>query len=74
VTTSFVRPERAFTGRGYHILFAYPRITIPGVPEQYRQRLAPLECRVDSTFELRRRVCVYGTSKLAVGIAELLPG
>jgi hypothetical protein len=76
------RPVRAATGRGSHLLFAYPPILVrdyPGIRgalrgfrdefvREFRHDLAALEVRVDNTQDLRRSVRVYGTSKPGVGV------
>jgi hypothetical protein len=81
-------PVRASTGRGVHLLFAYPPITVADYPSlrdrlrtfkhnfstAHRQDLSRLEARVDSTQDLRRMVRVYGTSKPGVGIISRFHG
>jgi len=76
------RPFRASTGRGSHLLFAYPPIPVGVVPDvRLRLRsfkegfvaavgreLSVLEARVDATQDLRRMTRVYGTSKPGVGV------
>lgn len=71
------QPVRAFTGGGYHLLFAYPSISLDEHPDlrgklrQFRQSfylahkhdLSRLEVKLDSTFDLRRVVRIYGTAK-----------
>jgi hypothetical protein len=80
-------PVRAFTGRGYHLLFAYPPIPVRYYPDlrgqlktfkddfaaAHQHDLNRLEARVDSTQDLRRMVRVYGTSKPTVGIPSTFP-
>ena len=75
-------PERAYTGRGYHLLFAIPKIMVADCPDlkerikmfqqgfanAYRRELEHLDAALDSTPDLRRVVRVYGTSKPSVGI------
>jgi hypothetical protein len=82
------RPVRAATGRGSHLLFAYPPILVDQYPDvrerlrtfkqefskAHRQDLARLEARVDSTQDLRRMVRVYGTSKPGIGIISRFYG
>jgi len=74
-------PVRAFTGNGYHLLFAFPEIKVNEFPDlankqkyftkQFRQEFQPdldnLESKLDSTQDLRRVVKIYGTSKPNVG-------
>ncbi len=74
-------PVRSSTGRGYHLLFAYPPIRVADVPDiaarlkQFKDQfvrtvsrdLLRLEAKVDTTQDLRRMVRVYGTSKPSVG-------
>lgn len=80
------RPVRAATGRGSHLVFAYPTIFVgehPGIrgalrgfrrdfATAFRHELSGLEVRVDSTQDLRRAVRVYGTSKPGVGVNSRL--
>jgi len=78
------RPVRASTGRGSHLLFAYPPITVAEHPDvrdrlrafktafttAHRHDLNRLEAVVDSTQDLRRMVRVYGTTKPGIGITS----
>jgi hypothetical protein len=71
------RPERAFTGRGFHLLFAVPPIRVDDHPDikdrlnQFRQDfyeafskdLSNLELRLDNTMDLSRVAKIYGTRK-----------
>lgn len=82
------RPVRASTGRGSHLLFAYPPIKVAEYPQirdqlrTFKQRftnahqhdLSRLEARVDSIQDLRRMVRVYGTSKPGIGIISRFYG
>jgi hypothetical protein len=82
------RPVRAATGRGSHLLFAYPAIRIEEYPDMrerlrsfrdgfaaaVRQDLSRLEVRCDSTQDLRRVVRVYGTAKPDVGVVSRFYG
>ena len=81
-------PERAKTGRGCHLLFAYPPISVAEHPllrgqlvtfksrflQEHRRSLDRLEARLDSTQDLRRMVRVYGTSKPSVGVISSFHG
>jgi len=83
-----LRPFRAATGRGSHLLFAYPPILVSevldvrerlrsfkdGFVRAVRDQLSRLEARVDSTQDLRRMVRVYGTSKPDVGVVSKFYG
>jgi hypothetical protein len=78
----FMAPVRAFTGRGYHLLFAFPEIKVSECPDiasrlrqfsegfksAYGRELADFDARVDSTHDLRRMVKMYGSAKPQVGI------
>jgi hypothetical protein len=82
------KPVRAFSGRGYHLLFAYPGIMVAEHPDiaarqqkfiddfkdSYHKELANLEARVDATHDLRRMVKMYGTAKPQVGIVSRFLG
>jgi hypothetical protein len=73
----FRAPVRAFTGRGYHLLFSYPSISLEDHPDlrgklrQFRQHfymehkhdLNKIGAKLDSTFDIRRMVRIYGTAK-----------
>lgn len=75
-------PVKAYSGRGYHQLLAFPEIKIaehPDIAERqkcfaemyrqaYRRELENLEAKLDSTQDLRRMVKIYGTAKPEVGI------
>lgn len=75
-------PVRATTGRGYHLLCAYPPITIREcadlsarlrefrneVVQEHQRMIDRLELVVDRTHDLRRLVRVYGTAKPTIGI------
>jgi hypothetical protein len=81
-------PVRAFTGRGYHLLFPYPEIKVSECPDiksrlrnfceqfynAYRQELERLEVKLDKTQDLRRMVKIYGTAKPDVGIISRFYG
>jgi len=81
-------PEKAFTGNGYHALFAYPEIKVESCPdiaqrlkrfgerfsEEYARDLRSLEVKMDHVYDLRRMVKVYGTAKPDVGIASRFYG
>jgi len=81
-------PTQAFTGRGYHLLFAYPSVKVaehPTIAQQqkmfteqfkssYKRELDNLEVRVDSTFDLRRMTKIYGTAKPSVGVVSTFYG
>ena len=74
----FATPARAFSGRGYHLLLAYPPVLVRDHPDiaarlghlrdelasTFREQLARLEVSVDRTQGLAQRVKVYGTAKL----------
>ena len=71
------KPVRAYTNKGTHLLFAYPAVSVKKHPDiklrlrEFRQRyynefkndLSRLEVKLDSTFDLRRMVKIYGTAK-----------
>lgn len=75
-------PVRGFSGRGYHLLFAYPAIKVrdsPDIRERlagfrdnfhacFRRELEGLEVKLDRTQDLRRMVRIYGTAKPDIGI------
>ena len=81
-------PTRVYSGRGYHLLFAYPAIQVSEHPDisarlkkfskdyghDYRRDLENLEARVDSTNDLRRIVRCAGTAKPDVGIISEFQG
>lgn len=81
-------PVKAFTGRGYHQLFAFPEISVTECPDiasrlrqfsegfksTYGRELAAFDARVDSTHDLRRMVKIYGTAKPQVGIISKFYG
>ena len=71
------QPARAFTGRGYHLLFAIPPISVKEHPDikdrlnQFRKGfhksfardLSALELKLDNTMDLSRVAKIYGTKK-----------
>jgi len=72
-----VKPFRAFTGNGYHLLFALPPTSVEKYPD-VRERLKRLRdtvafefgdsmasegIKLDSTMDLRRVAKIYGTRK-----------
>ncbi|MBW2067113.1 MAG: hypothetical protein JRJ03_19570 [Deltaproteobacteria bacterium] len=73
----FLPPVRAFTGNGFHLLFAIPAVRVgkcPDIRERIRafrekvllglgERLAAVGARVDSTDDLSRVAKIYGTAK-----------
>ncbi|MEW6664165.1 MAG: hypothetical protein AB1512_02945 [Thermodesulfobacteriota bacterium] len=73
----FGPPVKAFTGRGYHLLFAVPAIRVEQFPDlslrikafresvllPFRGRLSSLGAKADSTDDLSRMAKVYGTAK-----------
>lgn len=81
-------PVRAYTGRGYHLLFAYPAIEArqhpdissrlrhfkDGFADAFRGELAQLEAKLDNTQDLRRMVRIYGTAKPHIGIISKFYG
>lgn len=72
-----MKPVKAFTGRGYHLLFAIPPIKVKDSPDikdrlnQFRQGfcqefckdLSGLELKLDNTQDLCRLAKIYGTRK-----------
>jgi hypothetical protein len=70
-------PARSFSGSGYHLMFAYPAITVnecddlkarlglfrEGFARSYRDKLADLGVRLDATENLNRYWKVPGTAK-----------
>lgn len=81
-------PAHASSGRGYHLLFAYPAVATSECPaiaarqrafvehfsDDYHKELSRLEARVDSTQDLRRMVKIYGTAKPEVGVISRFYG
>ncbi|MBI4454735.1 MAG: hypothetical protein HY644_02425 [Acidobacteria bacterium] len=81
-------PAKAATGRGYHLLFAYPGVLVRAhrdISERlgefrdrfsnaYRREMADLEIRLDKTQDLRRMVRIYGTAKPTIGIVSKFYG
>lgn len=81
-------PVRAQTGRGYHLLFAYPAIEVRQHSDiasrlrefknrfsgAFRDELGRLEARLDNTQDLRRMVRIYGTAKPHIGIVSRFYG
>lgn len=81
-------PARAYTGRGYHLLFAYPPIDVRKNPDvgpklrefrntfssAFHEELSRLEAKLDNTQDLRRMVRIYGTAKPQVGIVSRFYG
>ena len=71
------QPLKAFTGRGYHLLFAVPPISVQETPDlkdrlnQFRQNflneygkdLSELGLKLDNTMDLSRVAKIYGTRK-----------
>ncbi len=84
----FNEPVRAFTGRGFHLLLAYPGIRVAECSDigerlrefrnrfhkGYEQELERLELRLDHTEDLVRRAKIYGTAKPEVGIVSRFYG
>ena len=84
----FKAPVKAYTGRGYHLLFALPEIKVSEAPDiasrlkhfagefrsAYRHELANLDARLDGTQDLRRVVKIYGTAKPLVNIVSKFYG
>jgi hypothetical protein len=70
-------PTQAFTGRGYHLLFAVPPISVlehPDIKErlnyfrqgfhnEFQRELSGLELKLDNTMDLSRLAKIYGTKK-----------
>ncbi len=81
-------PEKAFTGNGYHALFAYPEINVEECPDisqrlkrfsekfsgEYARDLRSLEVKMDHVYDLRRMVKIYGTAKPDIGIVSRFYG
>ncbi len=81
-------PVRAFTGRGIHLLFAYPEIMVKEHQDigerlkefrckfcfEHKRNLDSLELKLDKTQDLRRMVRIYGTAKPDVGIVSRFYG
>jgi hypothetical protein len=73
-------PVTAYTGQGYHLLFAFPSVTIKKHPDirnrikhyqdQFRQEFektfSDTGIKVDSIHDQKRMVKIYGTSKRGV--------
>lgn len=80
----FKLPTGAFTGRGYHLLFAYPAIRVSECPDivarlrhfrsgfddEHRREMESLDAKLDVTQDLRRMVRIYGTAKPEVGVVS----
>lgn len=70
-------PALAFTGNGYHLLFALPAISVDENPaikdrlmafrnniyQEYRQYMKNIGAKLDNTMDLRRVAKIYGTKK-----------
>lgn len=84
----FRAPEKADSGRGWHLLTAYAPIYVKDVPD-IKERLRKFgrefardlphflrkyEMKSDSVFDLRRLVKCYGTAKPNVGIVSKFYG
>lgn len=81
-------PTVAYTGRGFHLLFAFPAILTAQhqdigqrqkrfterFADTYKRELTGLEAKIDSTFDLTRKVKIYGTAKPGVGIVSRFYG
>jgi len=81
-------PTEAFTGRRYHLLFAYPAIKVDYCPDiadrlrafcdqfrqAHREELERLEVKLDPTQDLRRMLKIYGTAKPEIGIVSRFYG
>lgn len=82
-------PARGFSGRGYHLLFAYPAVSVAEYPDMadrlrlfagefaaaFEDELSLLSTKLDATtYDLRRVVRVYGTAKPRVGITSRFDG
>lgn len=81
-------PTTAYTGRGYHFLFAYPPIKVTAYPdiaerlkefcnqfrETFKKDLQRLEVKLDNTQDLRRMLKIYGTAKPKIGIISKFYG
>ena len=82
-------PEKAFSGNGYHAVFAYPAINVKNCPDissrlkqfaenfrsEYQSELNRLEAKLDpSTFKLSQMIKVYGSAKPKVGIVSRFYG
>ena len=81
-------PARAFSGAGYHLLFALPELSVAHHPELRRQlttfrnnyasnfkhELRRLGVRLDNTQDLRRVVKIYGTAKPGGAVSRFYGG
>lgn len=81
-------PVRAYTGGGYHLLFAYSEIRVAECPDirarlevfrdgfaaAFQRELGGLGAKLDRTQDLRRMVRVYSTAKPRVGIVSKFYG
>ena len=82
-------PTRGFSGRGYHLLFAYPAVSVAEYPDiadrlrcfagsfaaAFEDELSLLSTKLDATtYDLRRVVRIYGTAKPRVGITSRFYG
>jgi len=72
-----VQPVRAFTGRGYHLLFSLAPILVKEhedikdrlnyfrklFQKSFEKELSELELKIDNTMDLKRVAKIYGTKK-----------
>ena len=84
----FKPPAYSSTGRGYHLLFAYPAIKLSECldfserigkfahefKEDLHKELAELNLTLDSTFDSRRMVRIPGTAKPSIGLISRFHG
>jgi len=87
-SADYRKPVLAYTGRGFHLLFAYPPMRVDHYPDisqrlkkfrddfanSYWKHLSNLEVKLDATQDLRRMVKIYGTAKPEVGIISRFYG
>lgn len=81
-------PVRGYSGRGWHLLYAHAPISTADCPDlsarvakfaddfrsDLHKELAKAGLELDSTFDLRRMVRLYGTAKPSVGIVSRFYG
>lgn len=74
-------PVKAYTGQGYHLLFAMPKIKIKNHPDirnriksyqdqfrhEFSKTFGDVGIKVDSIHDLKRMVKIYGATKPQVG-------
>lgn len=82
------KPVRAFTGQGYHLLFATSDIKVEKHPDinirvksfqdqfktEFNEVLENLGVKVDPTYDNGRKIKIYGTAKPDIGVTSCFFG